>query len=271
MSSYFSVINNDGITTIDDNNQTLGVCREGVIKANISSGEIYGFSVANGESVAFRPDRDTKMICSPPAIYSGNLVYFVATDGDASIKYRVYKKVSLSGLPLHGEGLALFDRQGKTVFDSSVSTWRHKGFYQSEFLYAGTGFDEKYLIMWHFMWLEYKKRMEIWDLNKGSQGNSPVSIISDMEIYINPVSSPWFTRPDHYVRADHGFSALGYIYKGKTVTTERYFDRWYVPTSILGIGDIETLSSCVGELNVQTGICSFSYMFNVVGQERVIT
>lgn len=263
MSSYFAAINDSGTVTIDDDTQTLGVYREGAVRANISRGEVYGFLAGAGESVTFRPDGDTKFICSPPIVYGGSLLFFVATTDDVNIKYRTYKKVSLEQPKGNGVGLVLFDSQGRTVFDSSVRTWRHKGFYQSEFPYEGRGFETRDLVVWTTAWM-HRVRMKLHLLNQDSRGNPVVRIGLTRESYMNPMSSPWFTETAPHFRADHAFSALGYIFSGDTLTTEQYFERWYFPQKVFGVGSVDILSSVNDLLLTQLGVFSFSYMFNIV-------
>lgn len=267
MSSYFSAINNNEVTTIDDNNQTLGVCREGIVRANILNGEIFGVALSAGESVTFRPEGDTKLICSPPVVFGGGLVYFVATTSSVSVRYRVYKKVSLEKYAQHGNGLVLFDEQKNIVFDSSVRTWRHKGFYQSNFL-----FHYGELSAWTVNFYIALSHASIWmpndpgNFNEDAMGNEPMTISLSGESYVNPLNSPWVTwfTPDGLRdRPDHRFSTLGYVFKGNTLTTERYFDRWYFPQKILGSGTVSCLSDVRG-VPLMTGIMSGSYMFNIV-------
>lgn len=263
MSSYFAAINDSGTVTIDDDTQALGVYREGVVRANISRGEIYGFLAGTGESVTFRPDGDTKFICSPPIVYGEGLLYFAATTDDVNIRYRTYKKVSLEQTEGDGVGLVLFDAQGRTTFDSSVRTWRHKGFYQSEFLYHGVGFEEQDLVVWVTAWM-HRVRTGLHLLNKDSKGNPVVRIGLTRESYVNPMSSPWFTETAPHFRADHAFSALGYIFNGDTLTTEQYFERWYFPQKVFGVGNVDILSLVNSLLLTQLGVFSFSYTFNIV-------
>lgn len=267
MSSYFSVVNSNKVTTIDDNNQTIGVCREGVIQANILNGEIFGVALSAGESVTFRPKGDTKLICSPPVVLGGGLVYFVATTSSVSIKYRVYKKVSLGKYAQHGNGLVLFDGQKNIVFDSSARTWRHKGFYQSNFLFYYGDLSARivnfYIALSH---AAHSMPDDPSSFNTDTTGNEPMTISLNSESYINPFNSPWvtwFTPNGYQYRQDHRFSTLGYVFKGNTLTTERYFDRWYFPRKILGAGTVSGLSDIRG-VPLMTGIMSGSYMFNVV-------
>lgn len=262
MSSYFSVINDNGITTIDDNNQTLGVYREGNIRANISKGDIYGFSVGAGESVGFRPDKDTKFICSPPVIYGGNLLYFVATTDDTNIRYRVYKKVSLQGEPSAGIGLVLFNEQGKTVFNSSTRTWSHNGFYQGKFPFGGSDWSasDYASIVHHFGWT---KTETPFFLNFETQGSTVISISLEKGSYLNPLSSPWFTDLSLSPRSDRRFTTLGYIFERDVLKTERYFEEWCTPQRLIGSGSMDVLFFS-RYYPVQTGIQSFSYMFNIV-------
>ena len=264
MSSYFSVINDNGVTTIDDNTQTLGVVREGSIRANISRGEIYGFSIAKGESVSFRPERDTKMICSPPLIYGGNFMYFVATTSDVNIKYRVYKKVSFEAHPSHGCGMLLFDDQERTMFNSSLRAWRHKGYYQSNYFFKQGELSEeivKFLLGLDYV---YSGRISPQDYNDGGTGNEPTTIALTIDAYVNPLSSPWITLFSNTRRiADHRFTALGYIFSGNKLTTERYFNTWYIPRTVFGSGNIDCLSVATVK-GVMVGIMSGTYMFNIV-------
>ena len=265
MSSYFSVVNGNEVTTIDDNNQTLGVCREGTIRANILNGEIFGVALSAGESVTFRPEGDTKLICSPPVVFGGGLVYFVATTSSVSVRYRVYKKVSLERYAQHGNGLVLFDGQKNIVFDSNVRTWRHKGFYQSSFLFHYGELSDS--VVNFFIVLSHSS---IWMPNDPSTfnvdaiGNEPMTISLSGESYVNPFNSPWVTWfTPRGLAQDHRFSALGYVFKGNTLTTERYFDRWHFPRKILGAGTVSCLSDVRGA-SLMTGIMSGSYMFNIV-------